>query len=115
MGTLPFLAVDMAREPEKPLQRLLFHDLEAVLWCMVWYCQEQQKWRKGTFTDICAQKSLWTRHVDPLEPPSDIRKGTRRLYGEPSFLLCKSGRKADEMTSRKPMIDQDWMDSFASN
>ncbi|KAH6904258.1 hypothetical protein BKA70DRAFT_1226910 [Coprinopsis sp. MPI-PUGE-AT-0042] len=80
VGTRPFIALDLGRTPETRLERKYHHDLESLLWCMVWYCQEQPEWTTGSFRDILGAKSAWMRLTDFSTVPSDIREGASGLW-----------------------------------
>ncbi|KZV64384.1 hypothetical protein PENSPDRAFT_171112 [Peniophora sp. CONT] len=45
-GTIPFMALDFLRSPDKHIEHLYQHDLEAMFWVLVWAC-----YPKGTFRD----------------------------------------------------------------
>ena len=81
-GTLPFIAREMEEdEPERPFKRLFRHDLESVVWCMVWYVSEQPNWLQGTFTEICAKRHAWYCHIRHSTLRPRLRKGAEHLWG----------------------------------
>lgn len=116
VGTLPFIAMEMGNPVrEGPFEREFRHDLESVLWCMLWYCQEQPKWLQGSFGEMCGKKHSWYlnhRH-DKTTIPSNVRKGAEELW-RPIVDVIISWMRADYMSMDQPESDRDWLEVINS-
>ncbi|KAH6904250.1 hypothetical protein BKA70DRAFT_1565962 [Coprinopsis sp. MPI-PUGE-AT-0042] len=109
VGTRPFIALDMGRSLQAPLERGFRHDLESTLWCMLWYCQEQPAWLKGTFEEVCTKKQNWFFSVDKDTVPIDIRKGSEVLW-KPIVSAAQEWVQADFSALDSPKTDREWLD-----
>ncbi|KAH6903796.1 hypothetical protein BKA70DRAFT_1433096 [Coprinopsis sp. MPI-PUGE-AT-0042] len=114
VGTRPFIAMTMGYKAEQPIQRLFRHDLESVLWCMVWYCQEQPKWLEGTYLEVCGQKNTWFYRMDSSTLPTGIRKGSEALW-KPIVDATTAWMTADYMSLQPPQNDREWLEIINSH
>ncbi|KAJ2912893.1 hypothetical protein MD484_g7522, partial [Candolleomyces efflorescens] len=55
-GTKPFMAVDLLMKPSEMIKHLYAHDLESMIWCMVWYLEPQPDWTHGSLETVGRNK-----------------------------------------------------------
>ena len=84
-GTKPFMALELLRASVgQVVQRRWAHDLESVIWCLVWYVIEGRppgNWRLGTYQQVGAAKAEWIRYEAVAEKlPDYYRTGTEHLW-----------------------------------
>jgi hypothetical protein len=51
-GTMPFMAVDLLLQDTGMIKGLYAHDLESMIWCMVWYLEPQPDWTHGCMKKV---------------------------------------------------------------
>ncbi|KAJ2911936.1 hypothetical protein MD484_g8483, partial [Candolleomyces efflorescens] len=84
-GTKPFMALELLQaEAGEVIQRPWAHDLESVIWCLVWYVIEGRPpgdWRLGTYHQVGDAKVKWIRREAVAEKlPDYYRTGTEHLW-----------------------------------
>ncbi|RXW24071.1 hypothetical protein EST38_g1775 [Candolleomyces aberdarensis] len=73
-GTKPFMALDLLSENDRSIKRMYFHDLEAMIWCMVWFWEPQPEWVSGSMRQVADNKagaSLLFKANNPPEWATD--------------------------------------------
>jgi hypothetical protein len=84
-GTKPFMAIELLRAKlGQVIQRRWAHDLESVIWCLVWYVidgRPEIDWRTGTYWQVGAAKGDWIKfEAIPEKLPKVYRPGTEHLW-----------------------------------
>jgi hypothetical protein len=67
-GTKPFMAVDLLIKNDGMIKRLYAHDLESMIWCMVWYLEPQPNWTHGSMEEVGDRKLAATLRFKAKEP-----------------------------------------------
>lgn len=109
IGTRPFIALDIGKDPSKRVPRVFRHDLESTLWCMLWYCQTQPQWLEGSFQEIRGAKQEWVQEVDSDIIPDNIRLGCEDLW-HPVTCALYDWTQADYAARKEPKTDQQWLE-----
>lgn len=77
-GTMPFMAIDVLTSWDGPGPlRVYPHDLEAIIWCIVWYFHERYDWAIGSMEEVCSKKHQWVRRVLPGWGVGPLPRGIR--------------------------------------
>ncbi|TFK21003.1 hypothetical protein FA15DRAFT_707593 [Coprinopsis marcescibilis] len=67
-GTPPFMAFDLLFSSDGSVFRLYRHDLESILWCIAWYCNQEKCWTEGSH-QISVGKLAWSMNASAASPP----------------------------------------------
>ncbi|KAH6904218.1 hypothetical protein BKA70DRAFT_1297406 [Coprinopsis sp. MPI-PUGE-AT-0042] len=109
-GTLPFISMDMGYKVDTPFLRFFRHDLESLVWTMVWYCQEQPTWLRGSYGEVCGLKLGWYhRHHELQTPPEDVREGAEELW-KPILDIMADWMQAEFTIHQFPKTDKQWVE-----
>jgi Fungal protein kinase len=108
--TLPFISMDYGYKIHEPFSRFLHHDLESLMWTMVWYCQKQPAWLRGAYGEVCGLKLGWCdSRYKRQTPPDDIREGAEELW-KPILDIMGDWIYAHTTFHLIPRTDKDWVD-----
>jgi Fungal protein kinase len=110
IGTRPFMALDIGIDidPDFVIHRVFRHDLESVLWCIVWYCHPQREWLVDSWGMVAGAKRAWALRSNILKPPRHLRKGTTELW-KCAVQAVNKWLPADLNADGVPGTDQDWL------
>ena len=67
-GTKPFMAVDLLLRNDKNPKRLYTHDLEAMIWCMLWFLEPHPEWTHGSMEAVGRDKIATSFLLAPNDP-----------------------------------------------
>ncbi|KAJ2921473.1 hypothetical protein H1R20_g15621, partial [Candolleomyces eurysporus] len=56
-GTKPFMAIDLLDGNDGTMKPLYLHDLEAMIWCTVWFLEPQPEWVYGSMRQVANNKA----------------------------------------------------------
>ena len=99
-GTKPFMALELLSG--EVVQRRWAHDLESVIWCLVWYVIEGRPpgdWRLGTYQQVGAAKRGWIVYKAMAKRlPDHYRTGTEHLWPALANTVYYWFRRLDEVS-----------------
>ncbi|TEB26833.1 hypothetical protein FA13DRAFT_1816653 [Coprinellus micaceus] len=70
-GTKPFMAIEHLLV-EDPLKRPRRHDLESVIWALVWMCLREESWVTDPYRQVASSKAGYAFWAKPQTVPDDI-------------------------------------------
>ncbi|RXW15796.1 hypothetical protein EST38_g10058 [Candolleomyces aberdarensis] len=81
-GTKAFMAlVLLLADADERIQHRCSHDLESVIWCLVWYVTKGVAgWHEGSFNQVGLVKTGWVDHIKPAVLPARSRLGSEHLW-----------------------------------
>jgi Fungal protein kinase len=79
-GLQPFMAAALLLSYDGSIERLYRHDLESILWSMVWYLQEQPNWARGYFYLTQSTRIHWVRAEVRRKVPVGLDGGAKLLW-----------------------------------
>ncbi|KAH6904266.1 hypothetical protein BKA70DRAFT_1432476 [Coprinopsis sp. MPI-PUGE-AT-0042] len=111
-GTKAFMALALLTKADGSIPRIYRHDLESILWCMLWYVSPQVEWLEGRFSDVRRAKREWAQEVDS-DVAQNVRTEVKKLW-EPVTTALYDWVQADGQAKRNPRTDEQWMDIISS-
>ena len=113
IGTKPFRAFYVGVDVDyiRKVKRAFYHDLESILWCIVWYCQPQPTWLAGGWADVMGQKSSWADRAELDKPPQDLRDGSVEVWRG----AVQAAQEWKVAIYSEPKTDQQWLDVIHSH
>ncbi|KAJ3540697.1 hypothetical protein NMY22_g4187 [Coprinellus aureogranulatus] len=79
-GTKPFMAVELLEYPVGTVKRVCRHDLESVIWVLVWLCRQDPDWYNFPFKLVCQSKLSYSVWAKPRTLPEGIEKKYEVLW-----------------------------------
>jgi hypothetical protein len=87
-------------EPGEVIQRQWNHDLESVIWCLVWYVLlGTPDWREGTYSQVGALKRTWVAHARRKGLRTEHRTGTEHLWTPLTKAAYKWNQRQDDVAN----------------
>ncbi|RXW19761.1 hypothetical protein EST38_g6087 [Candolleomyces aberdarensis] len=109
-GTKAFMAVASLLATRKYLvQHRCCHDMESILWCLVWYVtQGVAAWSEGSFYQVAGEKNNWIYTLTPHDLPEGIRPGSNPIWDLlPDTIYRYAGLQVEVLNLRtKPYSDK---------
>jgi hypothetical protein len=78
-GTKPLMAVELLSGMRGSVLRTGYHDLESIVWCLVWYCKEVEDWKYSDSAAVANSKISWAHNYGHI-PPKDAREDVADLW-----------------------------------
>ncbi|RXW24069.1 hypothetical protein EST38_g1777 [Candolleomyces aberdarensis] len=91
-GTKPFMALDLLNRNDGTIKRHHLHDLEAMIWCMVWFFGPQTDWVYGSMRQVAKNKAGAALYWDEDKPPE-----------------CASDKEAEHLWAPVMNILKEWV------
>ena len=110
-GARLFVAEQLANYSDGSVARRYHHDLESILWSMVWYVDGVNAW--GYSLDIPYSRRRWADdHRDKTEANAGIRPGTAALWLKIVAIAVQWGM---ELVLRRASLENTWIDLISKH
>ena len=80
LGLKPFLPTEMLLAADGTVAPQYHHDLEAIIWSMVWWLKERPDWASFTFAFCFTARLKWTKNQEYSEPPVGLHEDRKVLW-----------------------------------
>ena len=79
-GTKPFMAVEILAVSTGSVKRLCRHDLESIIWVLVWMCLRDENWVTDPHHQVATYKAGYALWAKPQTVPDDIAEKDAVLW-----------------------------------
>ncbi|KAJ3545937.1 hypothetical protein NMY22_g2242 [Coprinellus aureogranulatus] len=78
----PFMPLELLEYPEGTIHHIRQHDLESILWVLVWLCHRDPNWddKHRRNIDVCASKMYYSKWAKPHRLPEGIEEKYEGLW-----------------------------------
>lgn len=92
-GTKPFMALELLKNSFGTVKRLCRHDLESVIWVLVWLCRKAASWYNDTPEDVFDHKMAYPGWAIPRQKPQGIDQKFEDLWYPVTKIVTAWGRQ----------------------
>ncbi|KAJ3545941.1 hypothetical protein NMY22_g2245 [Coprinellus aureogranulatus] len=106
----PFMALDLQAYPRNTFKRIHRHDLESVIWSLVWLCRQDPGWNNLPDKLVAGSKGAYFTWAKAWEMPEGMEKRYEVLWPSVAKVVCAwmetyigavTGRKRGSLSDEK--------------